>query len=379
MARNKNHRNHGRRGQSVFRPFKRRAQVGALPGEIGPPIESNPTAIHLFAFDPEHLDERHHVELKSIIDKPDLPWSVQWIDVVGLGNTEVIEAVGKRFGIHPLLIEDIVHTHQRPKVEIQEGCIALILRIVEPHAPLRSEQLSFVLCGSTVITFQEIAGDCFEPVRRRIRNKLGSIRSLEADYTMYCLIDAVIDGFFPLLEDYGKQLEELEDVIDAGINPEAQQRIHTIRTELSRLRKIAWSHREAMQRLVTDAESYFRVPTLPFLRDCLDHTGQVLDVAETYREVASDMRDLYFAQISQRTNDVMKLLTIISTIFMPLTLIAGIYGMNFNSEVSPYNMPETQAYYGYPATLLLMLITAGVMLVYFYRKGWLFRTESRVG
>lgn len=374
MSRSKNGRNHKKRNQSVYRPFKRRSQVGALPGEISPSTEASPTAIHLFAFDADHLDERQDVDLKSIVDRTSQTLPVQWIDVVGLSNTDAIERIGKRYGIHPLLIEDIVHTHQRPKVEIQEGCIALILRIVDAHAPLRSEQLSFVLCGSTVITFQEFAGDCFEPVRRRIRNKLGSIRSLGADYTMYSLIDAVIDGFFPLMEDYGKQLEELEDAIDAGVNPEVQQRVHSIRTELSRLRKIAWSHREAMQRLVTDAEGFFRAGTMPFLRDCLDHTGQVLDVAETYREVASDMRDLYFTQISQRTNDVMKLLTIISTIFMPLTLIAGIYGMNFNYEKSPYNMPETQAYYGYPLTLLFMAATAAAMLIYFYRKGWLFQT-----
>jgi magnesium transporter len=176
-----------------------------------------------------------------------------------------------------------------------------------------------------------------------------------------------------LLEDYGKTLEELEEAIDMGINPEVQQRVHSIRSEMAQLRKTSWAHREAIQRLINDAEGMFEPATMPFLRDCLDHTGQVLDVAETFRDVAGDMRDLYFTQLSQRTNDVMKLLTIISTIFMPLSFIAGVYGMNFNYEASHYNMPETQMRYGYPIVVCAMAFTAVFMLGYFYRKGWIFQ------
>lgn len=363
-----------RRSRGVFRPFKRRAEVGGLPGQVGEHHESLPTQVNYIRFNQSTFEEREGLDLKamqSLVERRD---SVTWIDVAGFADTRMIELIGQRYQIHPLLLEDVVHTHQRPKVEIHDGRVAMILRMVSATAPLASEQVSFLLCGSTVITFQEYqGGDSFEPVRRRIRHRLGTIRSLGADYTMYSLIDAVIDGFFPLLEDYGRTLEELEDAIDAGINERVQQRVHSIRSELSQLRKTAWSHREAMQRMVTDAAALFDAATLPFLRDCLDHTGQVLDVAETFRDVAGDMRDLYFAQLSHRTNEVMKFLTIISTLFMPLSFIAGLYGMNFNSEVSPYNMPETQWRFGYPVVIGVMALTAMVMLGYFYRKGWLLK------
>lgn len=373
----KKHRNAG-----VYRPFKRRSGVGALPGKVVPHIESHPTVINYMAFDHESFQELPGLDLKSLQETEDHPSpsksrlnkpnQIIWLDVVGLADTATIEFLGKRYGIHPLLLEDIVHTHQRPKVEIHEERVALIMRTVESTAPMVWEQVSFVLCGSTVLTFQERPGDAFEPVRNRIRNRLGAICSLKADYTMYSLIDASIDGFFPLLEDYGKTLEELEDAIDQGINPEVQKRVHSIRSEMAQLRKTCWAHREAIQRLISDAENLFEPATMPFLRDCLDHTGQVLDVAETFRDVAGDMRDLYFTQLSQRTNDVMKLLTIISTIFMPLSFIAGVYGMNFNFEASPYNMPETQWRYGYPMIVGAMTVTAVLMLGWFYRKGWIF-------
>jgi len=367
--------NKKRRDRGVYRPFNRRSEVGGLPGKIDAHVEAHPTTINYVSFDRQSLDEQEGLDFtafQKISFKQD---RITWIDVIGLSDSRLIEWLGKRYGIHALLLEDIVHTHQRPKVEIHDGKVALILRMVDATAPLASEQVSFVLSGSTVITFQERNGDSFHPVRRRIRQGLGTIRTMSADYTMYSLIDAVVDGFFPLLEDYGKTLEQLEDAIDAGINNEVQGRVHSIRSELSQLRKITWSHREAMQRLVTDAADLFSPSTIPFLRDCLDHTGQVLDVTETFRDVAGDIRDLYFAQLSQRTNDVMKLLTIISTIFMPLSFIAGVYGMNFNHEASPYNMPEAQARFGYPIVMFGMALTAIVMLFYFYRKGWIFSNQ----
>lgn len=356
----------------MYRPFRRPGDGGGLPGRIDSPQGAHPTTVSYLTFSKTAFEEQTGLDLKGIQAMVETPGQVTWIDVVGLADTAILEYLGGRYHIHPLLLEDIVHTHQRPKVEIHEGRVALIMRMVEATAPMVWEQVSFVLCGSTVITFQERPGDAFEPVRNRIRRRLGSIRSLGGDYTMYSLIDASIDGFFPLMEDYGKTLEALEEAIDQGINPEVQQRVHSIRSELSQLRKTSWAHREAIQRLINDAGDLFDPATLPFLRDCLDHTGQVLDVAETFRDVAGDMRDLYFTQLSQRTNDVMKLLTVISTIFMPLSFLAGVYGMNFNPDVSPYNMPETQWRFGYPSVLAAMAATATTMLIYFYRKGWIF-------
>ena len=374
----KHHRSNSksRREKSVYRPFKRRSEVGGLPGHFshaGPSSETPATIVNCVSFDASACEEVSCISVAKIQSREEKTGRVTWIDVIGLADEAAIECIGKRYGIHPLLLEDIVHTHQRPKVEVQEGRLIVILRIVDPTAPLVSEQISFLLCGSTVITFQEKLGDCFEPVRRRIREKLGSIRTQGADYLMYALIDTVIDGFFPLMEDYGRTLEALEDAVDAGINSEVQQNVHSIRSELSQLRKIAWSHRETMQRLVNEAEDLMAPTTIPFLRDCLDHTGQVLDVAETFRDVAGDLRDLYFTALSQRTNEVMKFLTIISTIFMPLSFLAGLYGMNFNAEVSPFNMPETQSRYGYPLLLVVMFAVVVAMLSYFYRKGWLYQ------
>jgi magnesium transporter len=368
-----------RRAAGVYRPFKRRSEVGALPGKVTAHTESHPTVVNYMAFDRNGLDERHGLDLKALQSISETPGKVVWLDVVGLGDPATIEYLGKRYGIHSLLLEDIVHTHQRPKVELGEGQVALIMRTVESASPLSWEQVSFLLCGSTVLTFQERPGDAFEPVRRRIRQRLGAICTSGADYTMYALIDASIDSFFPLLEEYGKVLEELEEAIDLGINPKVQNRVHSIRSEMAQLRKTSWAHREALQRLIADAEDLFAPSTMPFLRDCLDHTGQVLDVSETFRDVAGDMRDLYFTQLSQRTNEVMKFLTIISTIFMPLSFIAGVYGMNFNSEISRLNMPETQWAYGYPLVVSIMALTAVVMLAYFYRKGWLFAPTDSDG
>ncbi len=359
------------RNPKVYKPFEQRADVGGLPGHVQASGPTHPTSVHVFTFDHSTYNEHNNVNQLFIDKLVDKPGQITWIDVCGLADSAFIECLGKRFQIHPLLLEDIVHTHQRPKVEIYDDRVALILRLVESTAPLAWEQVSFVLCGATVLTFQERPGDAFDPIRKRIRNRLGSIGSLGADYTMYSLIDVSIDSFFPLMEDYGKTLEDLEDAIEQGIGIEVQNRVHSIRTELSQLRKISWAQREAIQRLIADADDLFQPATLPFLRDCLDHTGQLLDVSETFRDMAGDLRDHYFTQLSQRTNDVMKLLTIISTVFMPLSFIAGVYGMNFNSEISRYNMPETQWYLGYPVVMLLMMAIAAMMLFYFYRKGWL--------
>ncbi len=344
-----------------------------MPGRVRNHSESEPTVLNILRFNETFFDERVDVGWHAMDGPPDGPDHVTWIDVIGLGGSKIIQKIGDRYAIHPLLLEDIVHTHQRPKIELIDGRLGVVLRMVQQSSPLVSEQVTFVLTGQTVISFQEREGDVFEVVRQRIRRKLGSIRSQGADYTMYSLIDALIDAFFPLLEDYGRRLEAIEEEHISGSDSESQHHLHVLRGDLSQVRKIAWSHREALHRIVSEASGTVHPTTMPFLRDCHDHTGQILDVAETYREIASDLRELYFSHLGQRTNEVMKLLTIISTIFMPLSFIAGVYGMNFNHETSPLNMPETQWRFGYPLALMMMAIIAGGMVFYFYRKGWLFQ------
>lgn len=296
---------------------------------------------------------------------------VQWLDVVGLGNTALLQHLGDTFAIHPLTMEDVVHTHQRPKAEIIGDRLVVILRMTDHQTPPTFEQTSFVLCGRTLITFQECEFDTFDPVRRRLRESLGKLREHGADFLMYSLIDAAIDAYFPMLEEYGRVLEHLEDEVIVNVTPQANTQIRETKHELSEIRKISYAHREVMQRLVQDTSGQVEEITRLFLRDCVDHSTQILEVTESFREVVTDLRDLYFTQLSQKTNDVMRVLTVISTIFIPMSFIAGVYGMNFNYQASDLNMPETQWHYGYPFALALMGTFAALMLGYSWKRGWL--------
>ncbi|GAA4461002.1 magnesium/cobalt transporter CorA [Novipirellula rosea] len=353
-----------------YHPFQRRTRVGSVPGKLRSSKNAAPTHVERIYFDQATLQEDETVEASSLVD---VASGTQWINVVGLADHKTIEAIGECFEIHPLLLEDIIHTHQRPKVDTIKGRVVVILRMTDQEIPLHLEQVSLVLSGNTLISFQERAGDSFEPVRRRIRQSLGRIRSQPADYLMYCLIDALLDAYFPLLEQYGRMLEKLEDDVTDSPGPQEQMQIRDAKRELAYLRKTAYGHRETLQRLIQESEGRFSEDTRLFLRDCLDHASHLLDVTESFREVVTDLRDLYFTSLSQRTNDVMRLLTLISTIFIPMSFVAGVYGMNFDSSRSPWNMPETRWQWGYPMALMLMVGMATGMLWVFYRRGWLRR------
>ncbi len=363
-------RRHAKFRQKLYRPFKRRSGVGAAPGSVHHDSDASPSRVHRFVYNDQSLREYDDAGSKKIADVSE---GVQWIDVSGLGDTELLHRIGDTFKIHPLTLEDIVHTHQRPKAEIVADRLVVMLRLADQQTPPALEQISFVLCGRTLITFQERVGDSFDPVRRRLRESLGRIREHDADFLMYCLIDAAIDAYFPMLEEYGRTLEQLEDEVTLAATPQANTQIREIKRELSVIRKISYAHREAMNRLVQDASGHVSESTQLFFRDCVDHATQILEVTESFREVVSDLRDLYFTQLSQRTNDVMRVLTIISTVFIPMTFIAGVYGMNFDRSASRWNMPETEWRYGYPFALLLMAAMACSMVVMFWKKGWLKR------
>ncbi len=344
--------------------------MGATPGSIHHDKDASPSKLRRLIYDANSLRESDTVVASKLANVAD---GVQWIDVVGLGDTNLLQRIGDVFEIHPLTMEDIVHTHQRPKAEIVGNRLVVMLRLTDHQTPPTFEQVAFVLSGRTLITFQECDGDSFDPVRRRLRESLGRIREHGADYLMYCLIDAAIDAYFPMLEEYGRLLEQLEDEVTISATPQANTQIRETKRELSEIRKISYAHREAMQRLVQDASGQVEATTQLFFRDCVDHATQILEVTESFREVVTDLRDLYFTQLSQRTNDVMRVLTIISTIFIPMSFIAGVYGMNFNPQVSGLNMPETQWRYGYPFALFLMASLACFMLGFFWKRGWLTR------
>ena len=249
--------------------------------------------------------------------------------------------------------------------------------MLDSDSPVETEQVAFFLGKEYVVTFQEHAIDCFEPVRDRIRRAKGRIRKAGPDYLCYALIDTIVDAYFPALERHGDQLEELEDKIVTRPEAEHVGQLHDLKRDLLMLRRAIWPHREMINELIRDEKSFIAADTRIFLRDCYDHTIQLMDIVETYREIASGLLDVYISSVSTKLNEIMKVLTIIATVFIPLSFIASLYGMNFDRAASRWNMPELGWPFGYPLVLLLMLATAGGLMGYFWRKGWLFGQRAR--
>lgn len=326
------------------------------------------------------IDYNEAERTRLILDNPEdcIPYldteSVSWVDVLGLGSEEVLKRLGKVFKLHPLVLEDIVNVPQRPKVEDYENQLVIITHMVllkENSGGFWNEQVSFVLGRHYLLTVQEEPSrDCFQPVRERIRFSKGTIRKQNADYLVYTLIDSIIDGFFPVLEAYGEQIEELEDEVVVNPTRNTIKKIYQIRRELLALRRAIWPQRDAINSLIRDGSDLISPEVQIYLRDCYDHAVQVMDMVETYRELTSGLMDIYLSSVGNKMNEIMKLLTVISTIFIPLTFIAGVYGMNFNTEKSPLNMPELNWYWGYPLCLAVMLAIAIGLVFFFWRRGW---------
>lgn len=296
---------------------------------------------------------------------------VLWVNVDGLGDVSTIERLGELFQLHRLALEDVVNTHQRAKVDVFDNCLFVVARMVDTHGQAVIEQLSMFIGRDFVITFQELAGDGWEPVRKRIREKIGRIRGAGPDYLAYALLDAAIDDYFPVLERVGERLDETEDTVVVSPNRRVLDDLHAIKGELLMLRRSIWPHREMLASLTRESTPFIADATRIYLRDCYDHVIQITDLLETYRELAADLRDLYMSAVSNRINETMRVLTIIATIFIPCTFIASIYGMNFDSASSPWNMPELRWRWGYPLALALMFATVVAMWIYFRRQGWL--------
>jgi magnesium transporter len=291
--------------------------------------------------------------------------SVSWIDVEGLGNTETWEKLNHVFQLHPIALEDIINVPQRPKVEEYDDHLVVIARmvtLVEASDIFLSEQISFVLGKNYLLTVQEESEfDCLEGVRERIRLSKGTIRRQGADYLLYTLLDAIIDGIFPILEIYGEIIEDLESEVLTNPTPKTLEKINTVKRDLLTIRRTLWPQRDAINSLIRDGNELIHNEVRIYLRDCYDHTIQILDMVETYREIASSLTDIYLSSISNRMNEIMKILTIISSIFIPLTFIAGIYGMNFNF------MPELNWKFGYLFCIFLM-ITVVILIYFWFRK-----------
>lgn len=351
---------------------KRFSQPGTAPGTLQPRAErrTERVVLKVFNYDSERLTEKVDVTVDEAVRAREAG-GVTWIEVEGLHETEVLQRIGDHFGLHSLALEDVVNTGQRPKLEDHEGYCFVVMTLVNFNATVEAEQVSLFLGHDWVLTFHETPDDAFDLVRERLRKDRGKIRSSGADYLAYALIDALVDHFFPVLEEFGERIEELEDELVDNPTRQTLADIHAVKRELLQLRRVAWPQREVISALERHESGLIRKETRFFLRDCYDHTIQIMDVLETYRDLASGMMDLYLSSVSNRMNDVMKVLTVMASIFIPLTFLAGVYGMNFNPGASPLNMPELDWYWGYPVFWLAILAIGGAMLWYFRRKDWL--------
>ncbi len=355
-----------------MRRSRRRTDVrpGAAPGTIVVDKKSAKPTVGVVQYSPTEIKLFEGIACAQIPEpKRD---TVTWINVVGLGDKKIIRTIADRFDIHDLAVEDVVNTHQRPKVEDFGDHLYVVLRMPSNNGRIELEQVSIFIGKYYVLTWQERPGDCFAPVRERLKSSNRMIRRQANDFLAYALIDAIIDPYFPILTEYGDALDEIEDRLTASNAAfSIVHELHRFRSDIRSLRRTAWAHRDVIRSLISHEGELLTDPTRLHLRDVADHTLQLEELLESSRDSCSDLQDLYMSSVSMRMNEVIKVLTIIATIFMPLSFIAGLYGMNFSSSVSPWNMPETQWYWGYPLALLIMSTVAGAMVAYFYHQGWI--------
>lgn len=351
---------------------KRYHPPGTPPGTLTPTAEAEETALrlHLVDYTKDDLYEQDDIladDCRPFLDRP----TITWIHAQGAVDPQTLNRLGSLFGLHALALEDVLNTGQRPKVDAYDDQLFIVMRHPEfADGLLVSQQISIFLGRDFVISFCSGTRDPFGSVRHRLRARSGRMRSAQADYLVYALLDLVIDQGFPVLEGFGETLEKLEEELLEVPSSAAQRSIHQTKRELLLLRRTMWPQREALNVIARGDSPLIREETKLYLRDCYDHTVQILDLLETYREMATGMQDLYLSSVSNRLNEAMRVLTVIATMFIPLTFIAGIYGMNFENPDSPWAMPELGWYYGYPALWLVMIMVALALLLYFKRKRW---------
>ncbi|MHB8841103.1 MAG: magnesium/cobalt transporter CorA [Candidatus Aquicultor sp.] len=349
---------------------KRSAKAGLPPGSlvhIGDK-KSGEVKITILDYDEHSFSEREATEVKECFPFRDTP-TVSWINLEGIHDTDILEKLGECYGLHPLVLEDILNTDQRPKFEDYRDYVYIVLKMIyydNVENGIVTEQISLILGKNYVLSFQEgIEGDIFDPIRERIRTGANKLRAQGADYLAYSLIDAVVDSYFAVLEKLGEDIEYLEDDLIANPGQDALHHIHNLKHQMIYLRKSVWPLREVIAALERGESPLIKEATMIYLRDVYDHTIQVIDTIETLRDMLSGMLDIYLSSISNRMNEVMKVLTIIATIFIPLTFIVGIYGMNFRY------MPELDSRWAYPAVWVVMIVIVAFMLAYFRRRKWL--------
>jgi len=367
----------GKRGLRLPRRFKKAvpgSAAGIEPHElVAVPGKAASVRITCVDYSPEQVDHQAVLDLPAFIAAHRPEWStVRWVNVDGIGDLTVIRALAEKYHLHPLAIEDVLHVPQRPRVQAYEADgefqarLFLIVRELELRdRQLHTEQVSIFVGHKTVLTFQETPGDVWDPVRLRIRTPGSQLRRHDASFLAYSLIDAVVDEAFPILEQFGDRLEELEDRVLQHPGQDTIQEIHRVKRELLLVRRAMWPMREVLQRMQRDPHECFSDITRTYIRDVYDHAIQIIDIVETYRELGTGLTETYMTAMSNRMNEIMKVLTIMGTIFIPLTFLAGVYGMNF------HHFPELDWPYAYPLFWVICLATAGGMLTWFRRRGWI--------
>jgi len=361
--------------------LKRHSVPGSSPATLvphGPGEAGTKPRIRVISYDAHGFEENEVNDPARLIAGID-SGKVTWINIDGLGDIEALQALAAKYELHPLALEDVLNTGQRPKVEEFQDHLFIVAQMVYQDKGLKicGEQVSLFLGKNYVITVQEEPDyDVFNPVRERLRAGRGAIRKSKADYLAYALLDSIIDHYFPVLEDLGNSIEDLEDGLLE--NPERSMilKLHEHRRSLTQLRRFVWPLRDLVNALLHDNSGMVKAPTKIFLRDCYDHTVQLMDFVDSYKEITTGLMELYHSSVGLRTNEVMRVLTVITSIFIPLTFIVGVYGMNFAPEPPadrslPLNMPELYHPHGYIGVLGVMLLIAIAQLIYFRRKKWL--------
>jgi magnesium transporter len=339
---------------------------------------SRKTVIKYMSYGDDYFEEKTVDSIEECFSKMSENSShYTWVNIDGLHDTSIITKLGEHYHIHPLTLEDILTIDQMAKIEEYDDYLFIIVRMVtfdKSEHIINSEQMSMFVMDRCLITLQETEGDVFDIIRERIRGNKGKIRKMGADYLAYSLIDAIVDGYFVVLDKIGEEIDEIEEhLISASkkTNTIMLMDIHELKRETIFLRRSIWPLREVLSVMNRMQSKFIGEGTLIYLKDSYDHTVQVIETVDSSREILSSMLDVYMSNLSNRMNEIMKVLTIISTIFIPLTFIAGIYGMNFHTDISPYNMPELTWVYGYPICLGSMLLVAIIMLIYFKRSKWI--------
>ena len=363
------------RSRKLHRQRHPKPAPGSPPGVLVPRADGPPLRLARRRFSSQDYEEEESIAPEDAAGVQDSSHCV-WVDGTGIADPSVVTTIGRTFGLHELSLEDVLDPSQRSKVEHYDNYTFVVLKILSLSNHVETHQLNLFFGENFVVTLQDGESSVLEPVRQRLKNARGQIRSRRADYLAYTIIDTVIDHYFPVLEEFDDRLERLEDTVLETRAIEPIDPARALRGDLHEIRHAVWPARQAVTSLLREDTPRITPETRLHLQDCYDHLMRLQDMVEYSREIAASLLEAYVSKISLRTNEVMKVLTVIATIFIPLTFITSLYGMNFNPTASPFNMPELNWYLGYPFALLVMLGAATWSLIYFRRKGWFGTSDS---